>query len=71
MTDQIAALGALVDLAVPERQLALDEFYAQWQKEPLVILKWLGLQVSCGGWWGWCDVWQRCLLCEHERLGCV
>ncbi len=45
MCSQIAALGALVDVSGPERETALDEFYKQWQHEPLVILKWLGLQV--------------------------
>ncbi|KAL6749281.1 hypothetical protein V8C86DRAFT_2851835 [Haematococcus lacustris] len=44
MTDQIGALSCLVELCGPERELALAEFYAKWQHEPLVILKWLGLQ---------------------------
>lgn len=44
MTDQIAALAALVEVPGPERQAALDAFYQQWKHEPLVILKWLGLQ---------------------------
>ncbi|KAJ9514038.1 hypothetical protein QJQ45_021130 [Haematococcus lacustris] len=44
MTDQIGALSCLVELCGPERELALAEFYAKWQQEPLVILKWLGLQ---------------------------
>ncbi|GAX81576.1 hypothetical protein CEUSTIGMA_g9004.t1 [Chlamydomonas eustigma] len=44
MTDSISALSALVEVRGAERQLALDEFYNQWKEEPLVILKWLGLQ---------------------------
>ena len=29
-----------------ERQIALDEFYAEWKDDSLVILKWLGLQTG-------------------------
>ena len=36
--------SALVELKGPERQQALDAFYSRWQSEPLVVLKWLGLQ---------------------------
>ena len=28
----------------PERQAALDDFYGRWKADPLVVLKWLGLQ---------------------------
>ena len=28
------------------RQTALAEFYNKWQKEPLVILKWITIQVG-------------------------
>jgi hypothetical protein len=28
------------------RLTALKEFYDKWQKEPLVILKWLSIQVG-------------------------
>lgn len=31
--------------AGPERDIALQEFYATWKDEPLVMLKWIGLQV--------------------------
>jgi aminopeptidase N len=44
MTDQMAALAALNDVEGKERQDALAEFYKQWQEEPLVILKWIGIQ---------------------------
>jgi hypothetical protein len=45
MTDQISALSALVDVPGAERDAALAEFYEQWKHEPLVMLKWLGIQV--------------------------
>ncbi|MCX5870262.1 MAG: aminopeptidase N [Deltaproteobacteria bacterium] len=46
MTDVMAALGALANCPVPERQRALDDFYRQWQGEPLVVDKWLTLQAT-------------------------
>jgi len=46
MTDAIAALSALVELKGPERKAALDEFYVKWKDQPLVLLKWLGLQAT-------------------------
>ncbi len=44
MTDVIAALSTLANLDVPERQQALDAFYARWQNEALVVDKWLQVQ---------------------------
>ncbi|HEY9380443.1 MAG TPA: aminopeptidase N [Burkholderiales bacterium] len=44
MTDAIAALSALANVDAPERQTALDHFYAKWQDEALVVDKWLGVQ---------------------------
>ncbi len=44
MTDRIAALRLLVDLDGPERQAALDDFYARFRGDPLVVDKWLALQ---------------------------
>ncbi len=44
MTDQIAALGCIVEAPGPARARALAAFYAQWQHEPLVIDKWFALQ---------------------------
>lgn len=44
MTDKIACLSALSDKDCPERVTALDEFYAAWNHDPLVMNKWLGLQ---------------------------
>ncbi|MDH5633493.1 MAG: aminopeptidase N [Gammaproteobacteria bacterium] len=44
MTDQLAAMGALSNCDVPEREHALAEFYEHWQTEPLVVNKWLSIQ---------------------------
>ncbi|EFJ47753.1 hypothetical protein VOLCADRAFT_81369 [Volvox carteri f. nagariensis] len=46
MTDEIAALSCLVELAGPERDIALAAFYDKFRNEPLVLLKWLGLQAT-------------------------
>ena len=46
MTDRFAALSALAQCSGPERQRALDEFYACWQREPLVVNKWLTVQAT-------------------------
>jgi aminopeptidase N len=44
MTDVLAALGVLVDIACRERGEALDAFYRRWEADPLVIDKWFALQ---------------------------
>lgn len=44
MTDTLAALKCLVDLEIPARQQALDQFYDCWQKEALVVNKWFATQ---------------------------
>jgi aminopeptidase N len=46
MTDAMAALGCLANVECPERQPALDAFYAKWQDEPLVVDKWLAVQAT-------------------------
>ncbi|HEX8989973.1 MAG TPA: DUF3458 domain-containing protein, partial [Rhodocyclaceae bacterium] len=46
MTDVGAALGILANLDLPERQTALDAFYAKWRDEPLVVDKWLNVQAT-------------------------
>lgn len=46
MTDQQAALACLIDLAVPERDAALAEFYERWKEDPLVLDKWFGVQAA-------------------------
>lgn len=50
MTDQFAALAALVNIQSPdcaERTEALSAFLAQWQHEALVVDKWLAVQAGC------------------------
>jgi aminopeptidase N len=48
MTDAMAALGCLVQIDCPERDKALEAFYARWKDEPLVVDKWLMVQAgSC------------------------
>jgi len=44
MTDQIAALSAMVNSSHPAKAQCLDDFYQQWQAEALVIDKWFTLQ---------------------------
>jgi aminopeptidase N len=44
MTDSIAALSILSHLETPARDRALDDFYARWQDEPLVLDKWFAVQ---------------------------
>ena len=46
LTDALAALGALANADVPERQPALDAFRARWRNDPLVLDKWLSLQAT-------------------------
>jgi aminopeptidase N len=44
LTDTMGVLSPLTQLDRPERQELFDEFYNKWQKEPLVVDKWLSLQ---------------------------
>jgi len=44
MTDRMAALRLLIDLDVPERQAALDDFQERFRDDALVLDKWLSLQ---------------------------
>ena len=46
MTDAMAALAALANCDCPEREEALDWFYARWRDEPLVVDKWFAVQAS-------------------------
>jgi aminopeptidase N len=46
MTDQIAALGCIVNSQNPEKAACLEAFYTQWQREDLVIDKWFSLQAA-------------------------
>jgi len=47
MTDQMAALSAIVNSHHPAKPESLAHFYQQWQDEALVIDKWFALQASC------------------------
>jgi aminopeptidase N len=46
MTDRMAALSTLSLWDVPERTAALDDFYARYADDPLIIDKWLALQAA-------------------------
>ncbi|MEP6982693.1 MAG: aminopeptidase N [Sphingomicrobium sp.] len=46
MTDRQGALGILVSTEAPERQAALDAFYARFHDDPLVLDKWFALQAA-------------------------
>jgi aminopeptidase N len=46
MTDRQGALGVLVSLDAPERQAALDAFYARFHDDALVLDKWFALQAA-------------------------
>ena len=46
MTDRQGALGILVSLDAPERQEALDAFYARFRDDALVLDKWFALQAA-------------------------
>jgi len=44
MTDRMAALSTLSNLAVPERDTSIDDFYQRYEADPLIIDKWFTLQ---------------------------
>jgi aminopeptidase N len=44
MTDAITALSILSHVPGPARDQALEQFYARWQDEPLVLDKWFAVQ---------------------------
>src|SRR5262249_51047410 len=46
MTDRMAALAALSLHDVAERAEALDDFYARYSSDPLIVDKWLSLQAA-------------------------
>ncbi|MGA7487092.1 MAG: aminopeptidase N, partial [Xanthobacteraceae bacterium] len=46
MTDRMAALAALSLCDVPERAAALDDFYARYAGDPLIVDKWFTLQAA-------------------------
>ncbi len=46
MTESVAALEALGAAGAPAFDTALDQFYARWRANPLVIDKWFAIQAS-------------------------
>ena len=46
MTDQLAALQAVTFYRSPLGEKALSEFYEQWKDRPLLMNKWLSIQVG-------------------------
>jgi aminopeptidase N len=44
MTDRLAALATLAQHDTAERTAAMDDFYKRFEREPLVIDKWLSMQ---------------------------
>ncbi len=46
MTDVMAALSLLADVAGPAREEALADFYSRWQHDPQVVEKWLAIQAG-------------------------
>jgi len=46
MTDEISSLAALDRAGGAARTEALAAFYSKWQKDPLVLLKWVALQAE-------------------------
>jgi aminopeptidase N len=46
MTDVMAALSLLVDVAGNVREEALADFYTRWQHDPQVVEKWLAIQAA-------------------------
>jgi aminopeptidase N len=46
MTDSLAALSALAQHDLPQRQLQLDRFYEKWQHDTQVVDKWFAIQAA-------------------------
>jgi aminopeptidase N len=46
MTDRLAALSTLSHSATPERTAALDDFFARYSDDPLIVDKWFTLQAT-------------------------
>lgn len=45
MTDQLSSLATLIHHPSEETNTALESFYTQWKHHPLIMNKWLGLQM--------------------------
>ena len=48
MTDTLAALANLAEVANADRDNAFAAFYAQWRSNPLVLDKWFAVQARSG-----------------------
>jgi len=46
MTDAMAALSVLANCDCPQREAALERFYARWKDEALVVDKWFAVQAT-------------------------
>ena len=46
MTDIIGALGLLINLDVPDREKALENYFDRFRRDGLVVEKWLSLQAT-------------------------
>ena len=46
MTDRLAAFGALVHSEYPDKQAIIDDFYAHWRDDTLVLDKWFAMQAT-------------------------
>ncbi len=46
LTDSLAALTALANADVPERQAALEAFHTRWKSDSLVLDKWFSIQAT-------------------------
>lgn len=46
MTDAFAAMRSLKNKDCAERNIVLDMFYQKWKADPIVIIKWFGVQAS-------------------------
>jgi len=62
MTDQMAALSALVNTESPAKQHLLNIFYDRWQDENLVVDKWFSVQATSQA----ADTLERVLQLRHH-----
>jgi len=46
MSDELAALAAMVHSGQPQAEAAMQRFYARWRHEPLVLDQWFAIQAT-------------------------
>jgi aminopeptidase N len=46
MSDELAALAAMVHAGLPQAEMAMSGFYAKWRHEPLVLDQWFAIQAT-------------------------